>query len=60
MYDLVPFVYYNMNMVSDIGQFQSVDFQCIREEPCDFRAIRCFKVAILCFRVDVADDHIYN
>lgn len=49
-----------MNMISDIGQFQSVDFQCIREEPYDFRAIRCFKVAILCFRVDVADDHIYN
>lgn len=37
---------HNMNMISDIDQFQSLDFQCIREQPYDFRAIRCFKVAI--------------
>lgn len=47
-------------MISDIDQFQLIDFQRISEQPYDFRAIRCFKVAISFFTVDVKDDHIYN
>lgn len=47
MYDLVLFVYYfsQYYMISNIGQFQSVGFQCMREQPYDFIVIGCFEVA---------------